>query len=207
MIEFEGFPKIARLNREIIVTEKLDGTNAQVVITEDGGVFAGSRNRWITTDEDNYGFAAWVELHKENLLLLGPGRHFGEWWGAGIQRRYGQSEKNFSLFRAPNIFPESARVDPAMYRGDFSEAGIASALSRLPAWPLCCRVVPVLYRGAFSETEIINALGRLAEDGSVAAPGFKPAEGIVVYHVAARTSFKVTLENDEQPKGKTVCAD
>lgn len=27
---FKGFPKIARLNREIIITEKLDGTNASL---------------------------------------------------------------------------------------------------------------------------------------------------------------------------------
>lgn len=172
MIEFEGFPKIARLNREIIVTEKLDGTNAQIVITENGGVFAGSRNQWITIEKDNYGFARWVYENSEELRKLGPGRYFGEWWGSGIQRRYGQAQKNFSLFRAPEVLP------------------------------LCCRIVPVLYRGAFSETEIINALGRLAEDGSVAAPGFKPAEGIVIYHVAARVSFKVTLENDELRKGQ-----
>lgn len=138
---------------------------------------AGSRNRWIGPIDDNYGFAAWVRDNQHELSKLGPGRHFGEWWGQGIQRGYGQPHKIFSLFRAPDVLP------------------------------LCCRIVPVLYRGGFSETEIVNALGRLAENGSEAAPGFKPAEGIVVYHVAARTSFKVTLDNDEQPKGKTVCAD
>jgi len=30
---FEAFPKIPRLNREIVITEKIDGTNAAVVIT------------------------------------------------------------------------------------------------------------------------------------------------------------------------------
>ena len=39
-MEFEGFPKIARLSREIVVTEKIDGTNARVCITEDGRIFA-----------------------------------------------------------------------------------------------------------------------------------------------------------------------
>ena len=29
-IEFVGFPKMARLSREIIITEKIDGTNAAV---------------------------------------------------------------------------------------------------------------------------------------------------------------------------------
>jgi ATP-dependent RNA circularization protein (DNA/RNA ligase family) len=54
---FEDFPKIARLSRECCITEKIDGTNAQVVITEDGQVLAGSRTRFITPEDDNYGFA------------------------------------------------------------------------------------------------------------------------------------------------------
>ena len=31
-MEFQEFPKMARLAREVIVTEKIDGTNAQVYI-------------------------------------------------------------------------------------------------------------------------------------------------------------------------------
>jgi hypothetical protein len=34
-IEFQPFPKLARLNRNILITEKLDGTNAAVVIVAD----------------------------------------------------------------------------------------------------------------------------------------------------------------------------
>lgn len=45
--EFEPWPKIARLNRHIFVTEKIDGTNSQLFITEDGDLFAGSRTRWL----------------------------------------------------------------------------------------------------------------------------------------------------------------
>lgn len=37
-IEFQPWPKIARLNREITITEKIDGTNAAVIITEEGEV-------------------------------------------------------------------------------------------------------------------------------------------------------------------------
>lgn len=47
---FAAFPSIARLCRDMIVTEKIDGTNAQVHITEDGQVLAGSRSRWITPE-------------------------------------------------------------------------------------------------------------------------------------------------------------
>ena len=36
MSDFIEFPKMARLTRECIITEKIDGTNAQIAITEDG---------------------------------------------------------------------------------------------------------------------------------------------------------------------------
>ena len=99
-LEFREFPKIARLSREMIITEKIDGTNAQILITEDGQILTGSRNRWITPQDDNYGFAKWVEENKQEILKLGVGRHFGEWWGGGIQRGYNlpKGEKRFSLF-------------------------------------------------------------------------------------------------------------
>lgn len=170
-IEFVEFPKIARLHREIVVTEKIDGTNASVWIDEEGGVRAASRNRFVTPEADNYGFARWVEEHKESLRLLGPGSHFGEWWGAGIQRRYGVPEKRFSLFNV-------ARWKDAASR------------------PAICGVVPVLYRGLFESGSINAALASLEETGSVAAPGFREPEGIVIYHTASRTLFKRTLDGD-----------
>lgn len=84
-MEFQGFPKMARLSREVIISEKLDGTNAQILITEDGEMLVGSQTRWITPEDDNYGFARWAEENRAELLCkLGHGRHFGEWWGQGI---------------------------------------------------------------------------------------------------------------------------
>jgi hypothetical protein len=43
MPEFAGFPKISRLSRDCIITEKIDGTNAQILITEDNQMFIGYR--------------------------------------------------------------------------------------------------------------------------------------------------------------------
>ena len=175
---FVPFPKIARLSRQICVTEKIDGTNACIHITEMGEVFTGSRTRWITPSDDNYGFAKWVQQHESELLTLGPGTHFGEWWGCGIQRKYGLAEKRFSLF---NVGRWNA-VNPP---------------------PACCHVVPVLYDGPFSQQVIDDCLAALRVGGSAAAPGFMKPEGIVVYHAAAKTMFKKTLEKDDQPKGVT----
>lgn len=172
-IPFVEFPKMPRLSREVVVTEKIDGTNAQVYIDGAGNVFAGSRTRWITPEADNFGFAAWVRDNADSLRELGPGSHFGEWWGAGIQRRYGLAEKRFSLFNVDR----------------WSESR-----------PACCHVVPVLYRGDFDTFEIMTALERLKFAGSAASPGFMKPEGIVVYHIAGRIGFKKTIDKDEVPK-------
>lgn len=96
---FKAWPKIPRWgNTEYTFTEKIDGTNACVIVTDDGQVLAQSRTRIITLENDNFGFAKWVYENKEELKSLGVGYHFGEWWGQGIQRRYNLDEKRFSLF-------------------------------------------------------------------------------------------------------------
>lgn len=169
---FEGFPSIARLSRNCVISEKIDGTNAQVRVLEDGRVIAGSRTRWITPEADNMGFARWVSEHEDELRSgLGVGAHFGEWWGAGIQRRYGLQEKRFSLFNA----------------GRWADADVR---------PNCCHVVPVLFEGVFTSTAVDQAVEALALGGSSAAPGFMDPEGVVVYVAAARTLFKKTLKGD-----------
>jgi hypothetical protein len=132
---FEAFDKIARLSRMCVITEKIDGTNAQIYIGEDGAFLAGSRNGWITPEQDNFGFARWSQANKDELLKLGPGRHFGEWWGSGIQRRYGLAEKRFSLFnvgrwRAPDaVLPACVHLVPVLYEGIFSDEAVAEALN------------------------------------------------------------------------------
>lgn len=182
-IEFEPWPKIARLNRNIVVTEKIDGTNAAVIVTADGQVGAQSRTRLITPEQDNYGFAGWVQRNADDLAeILGEGRHFGEWWGAGIQRRYGlggSGAKRFSLFNTGRWTPDKT-----------TEFGRVEGLG----------VVPVLYQGPFDQAAINAELRMLSINGSVAAPGFMDPEGIVVYVAAAQSMFKVTIKNDEAPK-------
>lgn len=195
MTEFVEFPKISRLSRECVVTEKIDGTNAQITIIELDGypaenclyqkdglaLFSGSRTRWITPADDNYGFAKWALTNAEELLLLGLGSHFGEWWGQGIQRNYSQTTKHFSLFNTARWSDNSVR-------------------------PKCCEVVPTLYRGAFDDYEVMRgvkfAMERLKTEGSAAAPGFMKPEGIVIWHEAARVMFKKTLDKDDEWKGK-----
>lgn len=206
---FQPFGKISRLSREMVITEKCDGTNAQIFIwdpatqppiegsiripwivnTMEGNmsfIAAGSRNRWLTLTDDNFGFAKWVHANASELAALGPGRHYGEWWGSGIQRNYGLVEKRFSLFNVDRW--RGALHAVAAYQGDQKKC------------PDCCHVVPVLYRGEFDTGVINQVLQKLSVLGSVAAPGFMHPEGIVIYHTASRTMFKKTVEHDKVPK-------
>ena len=189
--EFVVFPKMARLTRECIITEKIDGTNAQIFINDHGQLLVGSRNRWITPKDDNHGFARWALAHRDELLTLGPGRHYGEWWGRGIQRGYGlvNGEKRFSLFNTVRwcLHGETPKVVTAS--GKLQES--------LPA---CCSLVPVLYQGVFISDACNEALEVLRAHGSQASPGFMKPEGIVCFHVAANIGFKKTMEGDELPK-------
>ena len=193
--EFLEFPKMGRLSRDIIITEKIDGTNAQVLITDYGDIFTGSRTRWITPEEDNFGFAKWVQGNKAQILTLGEGRHFGEWWGSGIQRGYGLSkgEKRFSLFNTTRW---------ALYGTEPKK--IPTADPRIEKYqevlPECISLVPELYKGIFDTSKIDEVLEDLKVHGSYASPGFMNPEGIVVFHTAGNVGFKKTIKNDDIPK-------
>lgn len=178
--EFQAYPKTPRLFREAVITEKIDGTNGAIVITDDGDVYAQSRSRVVTPGKgtDNHGFAGWVAEREELLReLLGPGRHFGEFWGQSIARNYGLQEKRFSLFN----------VD----RWKDTPLGLVGGLG----------TVPVLWRGTFHSDYVRYAINTLVEEGSIAAPGFMRPEGVITFHTASRQVYKTLIENDELPKG------
>lgn len=201
MVEFTEFDKISRLNREVIVTEKIDGTNGQVLIRSLNGldpsfpgsglemgydtqievdgqphlIRAGSRNRWVLYlgSDDNNGFGRWVHQHAHELAALGAGAHFGEWWGLGIQRKYGVPEKRWSLFNVSRWTDDTK--------------------------PACCHVVPIINRG-IGFGVVYEAIDSLKQHGSVAAPGFMKPEGVVAFHVHSRSLFKMTIEKDQEHK-------
>ena len=206
--EFVPFRKIGRLSRDMVVTEKLDGTNGVIFIGEPPvkapyfdnhgikGVYhepggqpeflVGSRSRWIPQDTDNHGFARWAYEHKDELIAgLGPGWHHGEWWGKGIARGYGINEKRFSLFNT------------SMWA--VNEIALAAgAAQRLP--PACCHVVPILYRGPFRTETVLDTMAGLKVTGSIAAPGFMRPEGVVVFHAQGNALFKKTFDKDDTGK-------
>lgn len=219
MIEFQGWPKTPRLsNGGVTITEKIDGTNACVVVfpvplgqagtlptpetlggfcwvydaqREDVAYLVGaqSRKRLIFPGQDNAGFAGWVQSYAVELFdLLGPGRHFGEWWGQGIQRRYGMNRKVFSLFNTHRWHKIAEQ------RGDWEKHAESLGMT----------TVPTMYEGRLSDYQIENCLNILRENGSFAAsqwgfPGQK-AEGIIIRHRDLGGNLKAFVENDDTPK-------
>lgn len=172
-MDFKEFPKITRFyEQNICVTEKIDGTNGLIWISEDLSIVrAGSRTRWVSTTDDNYGFARFVDDNVEDLKKLGAGYHYGEWWGQGIQRKYGMPQKVFSLFNVSKWQDKTAR-------------------------PVCCDVVPVIYNGVVTP-EIVERF-REPMGVSVAALNygveFNNPEGVMMYFTKGGMYFKAPNE-------------
>ena len=182
---FKAWPKIPRLENEVYhITEKIDGTNAAIIIqpwlsddsqpipieevnTEEEcyGIWAQSRTRLITPEDDNFGFAKWVKANAEQLIAdLGVGYHYGEWWGQGINRGYGLDHKRFSLF------------NPTKHSS-------------------VCYNVPML--SSVGAEDLLYAIQCEIEQlklGSYASPGYMRPEGLVVYAEKAKTYWKVIID-------------
>lgn len=198
-MEFRPYPKTPRLMRDCVISEKIDGSNGQIVIAkaasfhalddgtvsvarthrqEDGSflhMMVGSRNRWIAPGKatDNFGFAAWCQDNADELFKLGEGTHFGEWYGKGIGRNYGLDHRRFALFNTHRWKDN-------------------------PDKPACCETVPVI---AIAQLDMVPvALLRLETFGSLAVPGWAHPEGVCVYHMASKQTFKALIEDDGMSK-------
>jgi hypothetical protein len=180
-VEFKEWPKIPRGQHEnVTITEKIDGTNACIIIEEGEIVGIQSRKRMLVPaalsgekDTDNFGFAFWVMENEEDLLQLGDGYHYGEWAGPGIQKNpHGLREKMFFLFNTARWNLDN------------------------PNKPSCCNVVPILYSGEYTDLCIEDAMNLLK--GCYVHPDQNP-EGIVVYYHKTRRLEKHTFATQ---KGK-----
>lgn len=182
---FRAWPKIPRLENEVYyITEKIDGTNACIVIqvghpgafeesvvdwclvnNTNYCIFAQSRTKIITPEYDNFGFAKWVKDNAEQLISdLGVGYHYGEWWGKGINRGYGLEERRFSLF------------NPTKHSD------------------VCYHVPKIAAVSAEALIETIQDEIEQLKMGSYAAPGYMRPEGLVIYAEKAKTYWKVIID-------------
>lgn len=174
--DFESFPDIKKLGAAaLFITQKIHGSNAQIYVfqTEDGSLdlVVGSRTRWIAPGDDNFGFAEMVYANKQEFIdRLGPGRHYGEWAGPGINSGEGLKQKTFVLFDHWK-YPVGRPLPPNTI------------------------VVPVLYSGPFDMGKVEEAMNDLRTNGSKLVPGFMRPEGIVVRIKGER--YKVVFQAEE----------
>jgi len=166
-VEFKPWPKIPRdKGNTITITEKIDGTNACVIIQDGELVGIQSRNRLIKPGDDNMGFAFWVMENKEGLEELGDGYHYGEWAGPGVQKNPHMLENKtfflFNTFRPQETLPE------------------------------CVKQVTTLYQGVYSKEVIEDCMSTLWSCAT--STGYIP-EGVIVYFHDTRTYMKDTFAN------------
>lgn len=190
MVEFKTWPKIPRIKGlPVVITEKIDGTNACVIVENGEVVGCQSRNNLLahnntgelTIYQDNMGFAQWVLRNKESLKDLGDGHHYGEWAGPGIQNNpHKLGAKRFFLFNTGRWNNENK--------------------------PHVCDVVPVLHRGSYDVTIINDTMSELECGFNIGqlCPNTGPstysfAEGIIIYFESLNTYAKHTLKS---PEGK-----
>lgn len=213
--EFRAWPKIARMNRPMLISEKVDGTNAAVIISDEvpfgygAGEFVGSgtivnldeatdgwrpvyvsaqsRTRVITPGKntDNHGFARWVA---DNAEQLAHALDVGYHFGEW----YGKGiNRGYGLdekrFMLFNIERHAAAV-------------------ALDLFPSNVEVATILYEGPFDTDEANSWVRYLRDHGSQHVPGFTNPEGIVVFHKQGHLSFKATCVADEKPKGSSDAA-
>jgi len=194
--DFKKWPSIQRLSSETIyVTEKIDGTNGVIYVPEDPDmpVLAGSRERWLTHEngepptknEDNFGFGVWVHELREELRRLGSGLHYGEFHGAGIQRKYDLTDRRFASFEywRTDIEIPGVCVVPVLYEGPIDGIWTDAYDQLISVWDYC-----------------VNGL---KSKGSVLHKGFMKPEGVVItFKNMNRAKFKRLCENDKINKSQ-----
>jgi hypothetical protein len=209
-IEFTPWPKTSRFFRDIVITEKIDGTNAAVGIVKMGaedldensdpidtnlvtmqevevdgewgiyGLYAQSRNKLIFHGKQD-NYGFAQWVHENRTELV---QHLGE--GLHFGEWWGSGiQRGYGLQKGEKHF--------SLFNTDRFQ-GIEEESEDL------VRCVPVLYKGSMEEKWITHNLDMLQDFGSAAAPGFKNPEGICIYHTSSRLVQKVTLDNNDAGK-------
>jgi RNA ligase (TIGR02306 family) len=144
---WKNFPTAFRDGEEILLTEKVHGTNARIglIQTEEGPVWmAGSHNqRKKAPAEGERAGLYWLPLTDAVKALLAAPRFagqsvvlFGEIFGAGVQDLSYGLNNNKKEFRAFDLSVNGQYLDADEFRETCSTFGVAT--------------VPVLYRGPYS---------------------------------------------------------
>lgn len=218
-VEFRSFPKIPRWARDIVITEKIDGTNTSVWVDhftlkqiEDTDSQVSSEVARLTATADA-GMAVMFDGAVDGSLTFVR---------AGSVNGFLSPKKDHYEFAAW-VWEHANILSGLGDGGHFGEwygrkiqraygmDGRRWALFNVGRWsgqlgdqapPSCCDVVPVLYSGPMTlghgEDAVDFWLRKLAFAGSEAegAHGFKNPEGVVIYHTAGNNLYKKTIGND-----------
>ena len=213
VVEFEAWPKTPRLNRDIVITEKIDGTNSAIQIiklTEENSFEVDEDLRQFTNDTDNAKVTAFYFVDGEQYAVIAQSRN------RIITPGKGTDNAGFAGWVRVNGPSLVADLGEGIHYGEWWGQSIQHgygmdrkvfSLFNTHHWGAAnfktenLRVVPVLYAGPFSQNEINKVLEDLNKFGSYARAFHPKPEGIIIYHTAAKQVFKVLCENDEIPKG------
>lgn len=169
------WPKITRRLSSVTIAEKAHGSNGALAfkVTDvsptdgreiyvlDVEMAVQTRNRIVTTQDDQTGIARWAEANRETLIkdlcyVNGtPPQEDGLSYHYGELMTRGHTEPHFYLFNTRRW------------------TGVKFTTPTL-------KVIPVLYEGEYYEGVIEECLEDLRQNGSRIHPGL-PAEGVVTY--------------------------
>lgn len=220
---FKPFQKIPRLNRDIVISEKIDGTNGTVIIDD-------HRSEQLCSEppkgvayvpyEEEMNIEQHAEFSKEELKI---GRAIGTYIVRAASKNricVPGMDDNFGF--AAWVMENAGDLAHALGAGQFSGEWYGHGIGRgyglqkgdrrfaffNPTLdvPECAEIAPVLYQGArllpSGECAVNFYIRKLSYSGSEAVRGWKQPEGVVIYHTAAGNYFKVTIEADNQHKSE-----
>lgn len=208
-IEFQEWPKTPRHYRDIIITEKIDGTNAAIGIVELHEADLNENSEPIDPNIINY----------QEVELDGVWRVMGVYAQSRNRLiRPGKATDNagFAGWVSQNAAQLVELLNPGLHYGEWWGQGIQRNYGlkekRFSLFNThahkgiyersegLLRTVPVLYQGPNQGARVEEAMQYLAEYGSEAETGFANPEGVCVYHSASKQVTKVTFEHDNTGK-------
>jgi RNA ligase len=212
--DFRPWPSIPRWNTNVTITEKIDGANGCIVITElplrpdlglGGKVYQMAPVSCLATvylTESDQMFAVRAQSRNRFVTTGGDLMGFGDWVEAnavalvatlGVGYHFGEwwgngIQRNYGLPQGDKRFSlfNTSRWTPDLFEDDIASVpGLG--------------VVPVLGRTtAIYVNDLLGHVVRnLHELGSAAVPGYANPEGVVIYHGAANQTFKYTIGGDK----------
>ena len=162
----------------IVITEKIDCSNASFTLDEQGELQVFSRNVLLDESNNLNGFYQWVHENINPIQLEPEYIYFGEWLGTPHKVRYEGYEKQFFLFDVWD--KEFTRYMP------FS-------VVEFEAYCLELNLVPVFYKGEFISFEHLESfVGQTALGGKIGE--LESGEGIVVKNYTNQGFAKMVTE-------------